>query len=291
MKNKKVNELHDMDYKSKRKFLRKFASNPEIEEILDIMVDEILVPNGSMLYKLDLSGLDGIIDDDEIKFLYGFKNKIFEMYGIDGITIYQYLRTFLIDGYLAFEIIYDEKATKIIGFKELDPTSLRPDLELRNRIFHKVWIQYDDNEELRRVLTDSQVIYISYAKHNYSKTSYVESLVRSFKYLRMMEDFKVIRNLSSDIVDMYNINIDVESDIRYFKDKLIRDSRIPDPTFKDNKFSLDEKEELRFARFKEKILSKFQEIFIKPLWIQFCIEYPQFQHNETIKQNLKITYL
>lgn len=288
MKNKKVNELHDMDYKSKRDFLRKFASNPEIEQILDIMVDEILLSGDKLLDKLDLSVLNDIIEDDNIKFLIGFKNKIFKMY--DN-KIFEYLRTFLIDGYLAFEIIYNENGNRIIGFKELDPTTLKPDLELRNRIFYKVWIQYDDNEELRRVLTDSQVIYISYSKNTYafSKTSYVERLVRTFNHLRIIENLMVIKNLSSDIMDTYDIDVNIETDIKYFKDKLIQDSRLPYSRFSENE-KYDEKEELRFARFKEKILLKFQEIFIKPLWIQFCIDYPELQHNEIIKQNLKITF-
>lgn len=288
MKNKKVNALYDMDYKSKRDFLRKFASYPEIEQILDIMVDEILLFDDKLLGELDLSVLNNIIEDDEIKFLIYFKNKIFEMY--DN-KIFEYLRTFLIDGYLAFEIIYNENNNRIIGFKELDSTSLKPDVELRNGILQKVWIQYGDIEELRRVLTDSQIIYVSYSKNTYSfsKTSYVERLVRTFNHLRIIENLMVIKNLSSDIIDTMDIDDNIETNIKYFKDKLIQDSRLPYSRFSENE-KYDEKEEFNFSRFKEKIKLKFQEIFIKPLWIQFCIDYPELQHSEIIKQNLKITF-
>jgi hypothetical protein len=46
---------------------------------------------------------------------------LYDMFGFsDDITGWQYFRQLIVDGFLAFEIIYDDSGKKIIGFKELD---------------------------------------------------------------------------------------------------------------------------------------------------------------------------
>jgi hypothetical protein len=43
------------------------------------------------------------------------------------------------------------------------------------------------NPALRRILLDSQIIYISYSNNNeYGETSYVENLIRPFNQLKMI---------------------------------------------------------------------------------------------------------
>ena len=66
---------------------------------------------------------------------------------------WQYFKKFLIDGILAFEIIYkynkdSYRATDILGFKELDPITLQPEIrkdEYGNEV--KVWIQFKGDPE------------------------------------------------------------------------------------------------------------------------------------------------
>jgi hypothetical protein len=114
----------------------------------------------------------------------------------EGISAWQYAYQFLIEGHLCFEIIYDDpnKPKKIIGFKELDPVSVAPQLnkDSKGKLFLQ-WAQYDPQTGATRLLSDSQVIYISFANHFKTKRiSFVERLIRSFNLLRIIEHSKVI---------------------------------------------------------------------------------------------------
>ena len=64
----------------------------------------------------------------------------------------------------AFEIIYNEKQTKIIGKSEIDYSTLtRKEYKDENGHIGFYWFQYDNNSQLRRMLFDGQ-IYINYRK-------------------------------------------------------------------------------------------------------------------------------
>ena len=57
-------------------------------------------------------------------------NKLYNYFGFyDAIQASDYFRKWLIDGFLAFEIVYNEQQTEIIGFVEIDPASLTPGLD------------------------------------------------------------------------------------------------------------------------------------------------------------------
>ena len=82
----------------------------------------------------------------------------------------------------------------MIGFKEIDPASIAPQLQkdAKGKLFLQ-WAQYDPTSGSTRILNDSQVIYISYANHFRTKrVSFVERLIRSFNLLRIIEHSKVI---------------------------------------------------------------------------------------------------
>jgi hypothetical protein len=123
--------------------------------------------------------------------------KIYTTWGFnEGISAWQYAFQFLIEGHLSFEIIYDnlEKPTEIIGFKELDPATIAPQLQkdAKGKLFLQ-WVQYDQVSGSTRTLNDSQVIYISFSNHFRTKrVSFVERLIRSFNLLRIIEHSKVI---------------------------------------------------------------------------------------------------
>jgi hypothetical protein len=92
--------------------------------------------------------------------------------------------------------LYDDlqKPTEIIGFKELDPASIAPQLQkdARGKLFMQ-WLQYDQATGSTKTLNDSQIIYISYANHFRTKrVSFVERMIRSFNLLRIIEHSKVI---------------------------------------------------------------------------------------------------
>jgi hypothetical protein len=123
--------------------------------------------------------------------------KIYNAWGFgESISAWQYAFQFLVEGHLSFEILYDDlvKPTEIIGFKELDPASIAPQLQkdAKGKLFLQ-WVQYDQGTGGTRILNDSQIIYISYANHFRTKrVSFVERLIRSFNLLRIIEHSKVI---------------------------------------------------------------------------------------------------
>jgi uncharacterized protein YihD (DUF1040 family) len=198
---KKYIAVFDTDYPSKREFLRKFALNSEIDWILDTITDEAIVYDDKNYFVQPLNNLDTILKEDILNDVksslsLNFK-KIYSYFNFQsGILAWQLFRQFLIDGFLAFEIIYNSEGTKIIAFKEIDPISLEPQLEKTPDGYRRIWIQYPEQKEFTRKLYDSQVIYISYAKGSDSaRVSYIERLVRNHNLMRLMEHTRAIWNI------------------------------------------------------------------------------------------------
>lgn len=185
----------DKDYKGKRDYLRKFSLNSEIEWVLDTVCDEAISydPSNFFAYPdfIDLTDVNEKVKDH----LYSEFKRLYEIWGFaDDITAWQYFRQFIVDGFLAFEIVYDDKGEKIIGFKELDPITLVPSVEKQiDGTFVSTWTQYPQDPRRRRILYDPQIIYISYAKGNsISRVSYAERLIRPYNILRIIEYTRVI---------------------------------------------------------------------------------------------------
>lgn len=360
----------DKDYIEKRNYLRKFSLNGEIEFILDTITDESIVYDDRNYFaqpsfvNLDLK--DKIKDK-----LASHYNRIYNVFGFQNtILAWQYFKQFLIDGFLAFEIIYDNKGKEIIGFKELDPTSLQPVVEkVAENEYRQFWIQYPKNPQMTRKLTNEQVIYISYAKGNtISRVSYIERLVRSYNILRIMENSRVIWNvmnasyrlkfiipigsqspqkamqtlgqLMSNYKEDISINdssgeltingrpkvqfyknylfpekdgqspqieslnpsgpdFNVMENVVYFFNKLKMDSKIPYARFASKnttpgnyQTSIDqlERDEIRFEKFLRRLRSIFQEILVKPLYIQMCLDYPELSRDKGFKANIGLNY-
>lgn len=208
LKNKSI-AFFQLDYVQKRERLRDLASNGEIEFIIETISDDAIVydQDNRFCYANDLVGeinyrgknkdqrlnyQDKILDKYQENF-----EKIYNAWGFEkGISAWQYFYQWLIEGHLAFEIIYDNLTDPkdIIGFKELDPSTLYPEVkkDASGRIFLQ-WAQRDPLNKMNRTLTDSQIIYISYSNEFRTKrVSFVERLLRSFNLLRLIEHSKVI---------------------------------------------------------------------------------------------------
>jgi len=169
---------------------RTFALQDEIEEILDIICDESIVFDGSRKFATvnTESMLSPAVRDD----LNNVYDTIYNYFGFsDCNIIFNLFRKWLIDGILAFEIIYNDDQTKIIQFVELDPTILTPDINIETG--ERVWIVNAGDHANQRVLYDSQVIYLTYSRSDsINRISYVARLIRSFNNLRIMESTKLI---------------------------------------------------------------------------------------------------
>ena len=181
----------------KRQILRKMATQPEIEDILEIMANECVVYDDEEVYickpfidnaviqDLNEKSLDKIRKSVDTIFyrmylLADWKNKAWESF-----------RRWLVDGDIAYEIVYDdiEDPKNIIGIIDIDPATLTRVVE--NGITY--WIQFKDVVGKQRKLLDTQVIYIKYEDSGVvERQSYLERLIRPFNIYRIVEQAQII---------------------------------------------------------------------------------------------------
>ena len=181
----------------KREILRKMAMQPELEDILDIMSNESIVYDDDLAYIcqpfLDTSLVQDLTEKSaeeirscvdtafyKIYMLLNWKNNAWDDY-----------KRYLVDGVLAYEIIYDnlEHPKAVIGIVDIDPVTLTKSIE--NGITY--WIQYKGVIGQERKLLDSQIIYVKYEDSGVStRQSYLERLIRPFNLYRIVEQAQVI---------------------------------------------------------------------------------------------------
>jgi hypothetical protein len=360
----------DRDYLEKRKFLRKFALNGEIEFILDTVCDESITYDDRNFFAT-ASTLNIDLKDKILDKITDHYNRLYNVFGFQQSNLaWQYFRQFLIDGFLAFEIIYDNKGKEIIGFKELDPTSLQPVVEkVGENDYQQFWIQYPANPQMSRKLTNEQIVYISYAKGNaVSRVSYAERLIRSYNILKIMENTRIIWNVMNasyrlkfviptgtqsqqkalqtlgQIMTNYKEDISINDNsgeltingkpkvqfyknylfpekdgqtpdisslnpsgpdfnimdnVLYFFNKLKMDSKIPYARFSSRsstpmnyQIGVDQmqRDEIRFEKFLRRLRSIFQELLVKPLYIQMCLDHPELAKDRNFKSKLGLNY-
>jgi len=362
---KKNIAFFDQDYIRKRDQLRTFAVQDEIEDILDVLTDEAIVFDESnyMAYS-HFNGHIGESIEEEIGDVY---NNIYNYFGFnDSVSPWNYFRKWLIDGYLAFEIVYNDKQTEIIGFKELDPISLMPGIDTDDG--KKVWIQYKGEGAKERTLWDSQIIYLSYSQVNSPmRISYVERLIRSFNLLRIMEHSRIIWAVSnasfktqftipvggksktrakqslSTLMNSYREVVDFNFEsgeiqtngkpmmpfnkeywlpskdgespeiqtiggdgpdlgdtesLKYFSDKLQLASKIPFSRFDregGNTYDMEAsgmlRDEIKFGRFISRLRSIWQEILVKPMYLQMCLNHPELKNDIAFKAGLGLNFI
>ena len=200
-----------MSYQQRVEYLRNFSQQQTISFVLDTVADEaIVLDENNYFAHLDVDKLkmnisanseigEELIDTCERAF-----RRVYSMYGWDKSNgAWNMFKKFLIEGYLAFEIIYDnlEQPTEIIGFKYIDPTTLEPAIEIDTQGREiKVWYQNRGSSD-ERCIPDVNIVYISWAGgilgEGYSRVSYLEGLTRSFNMLSQMESSRMIWNIQN----------------------------------------------------------------------------------------------
>lgn len=200
----------DKSYEQRREFLRKFAMQGEIDFITDTIADDTIVydENGYFAYP-DVKQLAARLKPEKGKFIIDELNECFRQVYTkfkfnESHDAWAFFKKFLVEGTLAFEIIYDKdektnKATGIKTFQEMDTTTLEPGIINDNDGNEvKVWYQNKGDKNNERIIPESNLIYITWTKANHiSRISYVERLVRSFNMLRTLENSRVIWNLQN----------------------------------------------------------------------------------------------
>jgi len=370
--NRKYIAYFDKDYPVKRDFLRTFALNAEIEYILDTICDEAIVYDEKNFFcHPALINMD--LKDDVIKSMRSNFRKLYVLHNFaNGLTGWQYFRQLVVEGFLAFEIIYSNDGKEIVGFKELDAVSLTPAIEKKpDGTRETIWWQYYGETTRQRKLLDAQIIYISYAKANVvSRVSYTERLIRSYNLLKIMEHSRIIWNVMNaqyrikmtvpigskapqkaketlgELMSVYKEdikldtssgelaingrpdlqfyknylfpqqggesvkietlnaqgpNLNIMDSVVYFYNKLRQDSKIPYNRFSsrfgvgsNNVFKTGadgaERDEIRFAKFITRLRSIFQEIMVKPLWIQMCLEFPELKNDSEFRSQIGVKF-
>lgn len=191
--NRKSIPYLDKAYGDKRRILREYSIKDEIRDFVSSLADESIIYNDDK----DFCSPKALSSDysQEIRDKYQeYFEKIYNKYGFsDNITAWNMMKDFLIDGYMALEIIYDDKKKNVIGFNRLRPDTLVPAYE--PNVGH-LWIQFPEDPQLRRIFLDSQIVYISYSTQNdYSETSYVEGLIKPYNQLKILEQTRIMFNI------------------------------------------------------------------------------------------------
>lgn len=200
----------DKTYAQRREFLRKFALQGEIDFITDTIADDTIIYDeaGYFAYP-DVKQLAARLKPEKGKFIIDELNECFRQVYTrfkfnESHDAWAFFKKFLVEGTLAFEIVYDNdektnKATGIKTFQELDTTTLEPAIIMDpkgNEV--KVWYQNKGDKTNEKIIPESNLIYITWTKANHiSRISYVERLVRSFNMLRTLENSRVIWNLQN----------------------------------------------------------------------------------------------
>jgi hypothetical protein len=95
-------------------------------------------------------------------------------------------------------------------------------------------------------------------------------------------------------------DFNVMENVVYFYNKLKLDSKIPYARFAfrggtptNYQISIDqlERDEIRYEKFVSRLRSIFQEIMVKPLYIQMCLDFPELSKDRTFKTNLGLDYV
>lgn len=181
----------------KRTILRQMAEQPEIEDIIDIMCNECIVYDSDNNYICKPFIDNAVIQDLNEQALSEIRNAInsnfYKIYMLEELktNAWNLFRRWLVDGVLAFEIVYDnlQYPKNIIGIIELDPATLTKVYDGTKLI----WIQYQGVVGKERKLLDSQIIYIKYTDDGVSsRQSYLERLIRPFNLYRIVEQAQVI---------------------------------------------------------------------------------------------------
>ena len=218
MNNWKIKTEEDKDFKDKtleqkRVILRKLASQPELEDILDVMANECIVYDDDEAYIAQPfidTGLTQQLTEKSADELRNAVDSVFyKMYlYLDWKrTAWDDFKRFLIEGVLAYEIIYDnlENPHSIIGIIDLDPVTLTK--VIKNGTTY--WVQFKGIQGKERWLLDIQIIYIKYEDTGVTeRQSYLERLIRPFNIYRIVEQAQVIWTVTqSSFKTMFTIPI------------------------------------------------------------------------------------
>lgn len=193
MEQKSISFLQQQ-YPEQRRILQEYSNKDRIRDAVTVICDESIVydEDDGFVSVADLP--DKFEQSIREKYIANF-NKLYQVFGFtNGRVPWNYFRKLLIDGFIAFEIIYDDRQKNIIGLTMMDPSTLVPAIDPISN--EQIWIQFPEDPVFRRIMLDSQIIYISYSNTaSYTEVSYVEGLIRPYNQLVLMEQARIMYNI------------------------------------------------------------------------------------------------
>lgn len=183
----------------KVRVLRKMATQPELEDILDILANECIVYDNDESYIatpfMDTALIQELNEKSAEEIRRCVDTSFYKLYMLLDFkrNAWSLFKRWLIDGVLAFEIVYDdlEHPKSIIGIIPIDPTIITRKVDQDGT---EKWIMFKDMVGLERTLLSSQIIYIKYSERDdgVDKQSYLERLIRPFNIYRIIEQAQII---------------------------------------------------------------------------------------------------
>ena len=196
-KSEEDRKFSEKTLEQRRETLRKLAMAPELEDILDIMSNECIVYDDDEAYIgqpfIDTALVQDLTEKSAEEIRNCVDTSFYKIYMLLNwkLNAWDDFKRYLIDGVLAYEIVYDslEFPKNIIGVIDLDPVTLTREID-NGTVY---WTQYKGVQGRERRLLDSQVIYIKYEDSGVSeRQSYLERLIRPFNLYRIVEQAQVI---------------------------------------------------------------------------------------------------
>lgn len=183
----------------KVRVLRKMATQPELEDILDILANECIVYDNDESYIatpfMDTALIQELNEKSAEEIRRCVDTSFYKLYMLLDFkrNAWSLFKRWLIDGVLAFEIVYDdlEHPKSIIGIIPIDPTIITRKVDQDGT---EKWIMFKDMVGLERTLLSSQIIYVKYSERDdgVDKQSYLERLIRPFNIYRIIEQAQII---------------------------------------------------------------------------------------------------
>lgn len=189
----------DRSYYDKRKILKQYAIKEEIKDFVNQLADEVIIYNDDN-YFCKMKDLPDDFSKTVRDKLHDNFNRLYYTFGFsDGLTAWNYLKDLLVEGFLAFEVVYDNKQKNIISLNKIDPITMVIATDPMSGTV--VWVQHPDNPQLRKIILDTHLVYISYSNNNdYGETSYIEPLIRPYNQLKLLEQTKLLYNINQAAV-------------------------------------------------------------------------------------------
>lgn len=172
-KDSEIITYDDLSYDEKRKILRRYAYKNGFAYEMKLYITDKILEGMSMKSILDLS-IERMIDN------------------------------LLTDGYVAYERIFNLEGTEIIAYDTIDPITLIVTKDTDNKT---IWVQYPDNKNRKRILTEDQILYIVYPIINASDSLIGQLYTKQIKLYNheKLNDFiitYIVKKLKEQLTDI-----------------------------------------------------------------------------------------